>query len=303
MLKFKDIIERGVRNWKDEHADVEADELSCFRGSNTPLLVNDKFVCDSNSHCPRIAIIRKMGLPTDYPKTFKDLASHMYGRAMEELVKKLIQFADIEGLQTVEEEGFKVLLQQDGQTLFSARPDLILCWGGVPEEACEFKSVQSNSTGEAVFAAREPKLGACIQNAVQMHFHDLPRGTICYIEGHWIDGYSMARKAKFKYEPSFTTFDCEFDEEGNLLINGKKSVVNRYNIEKAIMITNQYFLNGEMPPDRPKPMKCFGSASYSPCEYCSMGALKSKVCDRAESIVDGLKLDNFTDLVRESFVL
>jgi hypothetical protein len=304
MLSFKEIIDRGVRNWKDEMADKTADNAQCFRGSNTPLLVDGKFVCDSSSHCPRIALLRRLGLPTDYPKTFKDLASHMYGRAMEELVKKLIIFADVEGLQTVEEEDFKVQVQDDcGSLIYSARPDLILCWNGIPTEACEFKSVQSDSTGEQVFNQKEPKLGACIQNASQMHFHDLDKGTICYIEGHWISGYSFKTKKPFKLEPGFTTFDCEFNEQGDFLINGKKTVVNRHNIEGAITLLNEFYTNGEFPEDRPKPMKTFGGAGYSPCEYCALGAMKTKVCDRAESILRGLEFQNFTDLIRESFAI
>ena len=303
MLSFKEIIERGVRNWKDLNADKEADQLNCFRGSNTPLLVNGKFVTDGASHCPRQAIARRLGLPTGYPKTFGDLASHAYGRAMEALIKQLVEFAEVEGLQTVEEEGFKVLVQDETGVIYSARPDLILCWNGVPSEACEFKSVQSNTTGEKVFINKEPKLGACIQNCSQMHFHELEKGTICYIEGHWIKGYSFAKKAPINLLPAFTTFDCAFDEEGNFLINGKKTVVNRHNIEAAISLLNQYFIEGEIPPDRPKAINPFGSQGYSPCEYCSYGASQSKVCERAEGIVDGLKIETFSDLIKESFCL
>jgi hypothetical protein len=222
---------------------------------------------------------------------------------MEALVKELVVFADVEGLQTVEEEDFKVQLNAEGGSLiYSARPDLILCWDGVPSEACEFKSVQSGTTGDAVFNSKEPKLGACIQNCSQMHFHDLPKGTICYIEGHWIDGYSFAKKAKYKLVPGFITFDCTFDDAGDFFIDGRKTIVNRNNIEGAISLLNQFYENKEMPPDRPLAMKTFGQAGYSPCDYCTFGAGKARVCDRCEGIVDGLKFDNFIEIVKESMI-
>jgi hypothetical protein len=221
---------------------------------------------------------------------------------MEELVKELIEFADVEGLQTVEEEGFKVQLQsEDGEIIYSARPDLILCWNSIPTEACEFKSVQSDSTGEQVFNNKEPKLGACIQNASQMHFHELDKGTICYIEGHWISGYSFKTKKPFKLLPGFITFDCEFNEQGDLMVDGRKTVVNRHGIEGAITLLNEFYNNGEIPEERPKPMKAFGQAGYSPCEYCVLGAGQSNVCSRAESLNDGLKIETFSDLIREAF--
>jgi len=302
MLNFKELILRGVSNWKDTNADPEAESSDCFRGSNTPLLFNDEFVADSSSHCPRIAMMRRAKVPTDYPKTFKDLASHAYGRAMEALVKELIQFAEVDGLATAEEENFKVQVQNNGQVIYSARPDLVIFMHGIPETACEFKSVQSNGTAEMVFENHEPKLGACIQLAAQMHFHEINRGNICYIQGHWCDGYSFTKKKRLKFEPSFLSFDCEFDSDGWFLFNNKKSIVNKHNLEAAIGILNGLYDEGQLPVQRPRSLKASGIGAYNTCEYCSYGTMKTGICDRAESTVGGLSIENFSDLVKQLLV-
>lgn len=304
MLSFEEIINRGVRNWKDKNADKEADNLHCLRGSNTPLIYDGKFIADSSSHCPRIAAVRKLGLPTDYPKTFKDLASHAYGRAMEALLKELIEFAEVEGLVTVEEEQFKVQVTNDNnEVIYSARPDLILCWNSIPSEACEFKSVQSAGTADSVFFYKEPKLGACIQAAAQMHFHGLDKGTICYISGAWVEGYSFPRKAKFKYDPMFKCFNLKFDEEGWLLVDERKSLVNKNNLEGGISLLTQYLEAGQLPEERPRSLKTFGAAAYNVCEYCTFGAQKTGICDRAEGISEGLSVESFSELVKEVLVI
>jgi len=293
---------RGVANYKDGSSDIAAEELNCFRGSNTPLLYKEEFIADSASHCPRIAMMRRAKVKTDYPKTFKDLASHAYGRAMEALVKELIVFADVEGLATAEEENFKVQVQEDGNIIYSARPDLILFMNGVPEVACEFKSVQSSNTGDQVFRTKEPKLGACIQLAAQMHFHGISRGTICYIQGHWSDGYSFTEKKRFKLEPAFISFECEFDKEGWMIINNKKTIVNCHNIEAGIAILNGLFKENTLPVQRPRGLKANGVSSYNPCEYCTFGTAKTGVCDRADETIGGLKLDLFSETVKQLLV-
>ncbi len=301
MMKFEEIIQRGVQRWKDTHRDSAADETQCFRGSNTPLLFKHDFVCDSASHCPRIAMMRRAKMPTDLPKTLKDWNSHSYGRAMEELLKKYIIDAEVEGLTTREEEDYKVQLSSsEGGVIYSARPDLIMIEKEKPEIACEFKSVQSNSTGESVFVLNTPKLGACIQVAAQMHFHDIKQGVIAYMLGHWIDGYSFSSKSKFKLEPSLKVFHCKFDDEGWLTVGNKTTIVNRNSIENGIALLNDHWEARTMPLDRPKGYKTFGDVmGYNVCDYCIYGKRNTNICEQAESYEDGLKLDNFMDVVRE----
>lgn len=302
-LNFAEIIQRGVSNWQDGNKDAEADASDCIRGSNTPLIHEGNFVAEGHDHCPRIALMRRAKMPTSYPKTFKDLASHAYGRAMEDLIKQLIHFAGVEGLVTAEEENYKVQVQDtEGNVFYSARPDLVVFYNSVPVFPCEFKSVQSTSTGEAVFSNKTPKLGAAIQLAAQMHFHDIEKGVICYILGNWIDGYSFAKKAKFKLEPAFIHFECEFDADGWLLVDNKKTIVNRHNLQNSILMLNQLYTEGQLPVQRPKSVKLFGQdSSYGVCEYCPYGPKKTRVCERAESFQDGLFINNFKELVNEAF--
>lgn len=302
MHSIKELLERGLYNWTDDNADKEADASSVIRGSNTPLIYDGKFVTDGADHCPRIAIARKMGLPTSHPKTARDLLSHSYGRATEALIKDLILRSKVEGLTTREEEDYKVVLEFEGRPIYSARPDLILLYNDKPYKACEFKSVQSNSTAEAAFITKEPKLGACIQVAVQMHFHDIPEGEIVYALAHWVDGYSFATKTKFKMEPSVATFVCRFNDEGWLTVNGKTTIINREHIEAGILVAYQAWQAGELIEQRPLPMKAFGKPMpYSPCDYCIYGTKNTNVCNRAEGFADGLKLENFKDIVLEAF--
>ena len=303
MLSLKEIIERGVTNYKDRDRDTEADAANVIRGSNTPLLYNGDFVCDAAAHCPRLGLARMLHLPTDFPKTFKDLASHAYGRAMEALVKDLIIAADVEGLATAEEEGYAVKVQDaEGNVIYSARPDLVVFYNGVPLYPCEFKSIQSDNTAQVIYQQNTPKMGACLQIAAQMHFHDIEAGEIMYIQGHYIAGFSMKTKAKYKFDPGYKIFDVRFDAEGTLMLGTKPTIINRHNLESGISLLNEMYRHGEMPAKRPMSLDIFGRAApYDCCNYCSYGSMKTGVCTRAENIEDGLTILGFSDIVKESF--
>lgn len=303
MTTFEDILLRGVLQYKDENQDEEANAADCFRGSNTPLIHNNNFVCDSSSHCPRIALMRRAHLPTSSTKTIKDYLSHKYGRAMEAEIKKFIVDAEIPGLVTAEEEGFKAEVAINNKIIYSARPDLVVFQNGQPQYVCEFKSVQSNSTAEQVFMEKMPKLGACIQVAAQMHFHDINAGIICYVLGHWVQGFSFKTKQKLSYVPSIAVFNCKFDDEGWFTYDGKRTIIHRAAIQNSILMMNDIWEGGRIPEQRPLSLKANGVGSYSVCEYCSYGERETGICNRAESFGDGLLLENFKDIVRESFVL
>lgn len=303
-MKLHELIQRGVMQYVDENKDAEAEAADCFRGSSTPLVHNNLFVADSSSHCPRMAMMRRAHLPTNAPKGFKDYASHHYGRAMEALVKKNIIDADIPGIVTAEEEGFKAELMYNGQIIYSARPDLVVFYNGIPLYVCEFKSIQSNSTAEQIFVEKMPKLGACIQCAAQMMIHDIPAGVIGYFMGHWVKGYSFKTKKSLSFDPGFVTFECAFDSEGWFTYDDHRTIIHRDAIQNSILLVQDYWERGMLPEQRPLALKANGSqGAYGCCDYCDYGDKKSGVCSRAEGFKDGLSLENFKDIVREAFIL
>lgn len=271
---FDQLLRAGIFNSRDMQFDplAHADNL---RGGNTVMLHNDRFVCDSNSNCPRVALLRKHKIESE--PTLESILSWTYGRAFETLVKQLIDRCGYEGLTYREEEECLVEWEdQDGVTIYTERPDIQLDYNG-NSITVEVKSAQSDNVCLQVYHKLQPKLGALYQVAVGMDYHESVCGYVVYGTMHWTNAYDRAIRKGVNIQPRFHSHYCTFDESRNLLVNLQPTIVNMDNIEQGINLLVAYDRQGLIPTERPVFTDIYGNRFKY--DYCKMYCPMSGICD------------------------
>ena len=290
---FKHVLNTGILDMI-ENPDQEDDELGPrFRGANTPLLDGDSFLTDGESHCPRVAILRKRGISSK--PSPKNILSWTYGRAWEALMKQMVDKAKIPNLSYLEEEQCAVLIYDDSgeRLIYSARPDLLISYND-KKFPVECKSIQSNNGALNIFTHNKPKLGALLQLCMAMQAHDCQTGYTLYGLMHWVNGYDFSTRSGFKCEPDFATQFAEFRDDGFMYSNGRKTCVSYERCLNGIHALDQLDAAGIFLPERPKGVDMFGNAmKYNCCTYCPYNMICSQYGPK-----DSIQIDEFIEEVK-----
>lgn len=271
---FDQVLRAGIFNSKDMVFEPLS-HVDNLRGGNTVMLLNDRFVCDSNSNCPRVAILRKHKIES--MPTLESILSWTYGRAFETLVKQLIDRSGIEGLTFKEEEECLVeWVDQQDNTIFTERPDILINYQN-ENIVIEVKSAQSDNVCLQVYHKLKPKLGALLQIAVGMDYHEAKRGYVVYGTMHWTNAYDRAIRKGVSIQPRFHSHYCTFDDDRTLLVNMQPTIVNMDAIEAGINLLVAYDRQGYLPTEKPIFMDIYGERFKY--DYCKMYCHMSAICD------------------------
>lgn len=269
---------------------LEKSQIAPLSGSNALLFDGQIFEAESSDHCPRMALIRRVGDIQE--KNIKGYISNTHGRTFETVLSDLLktQLNDNDIIEFMEEEEVEVKLEDDlGNILLTARPDKIVKYKDILYPI-EVKTIQSNTSAYSVFIKNKPKLGALIQIAIYLIGHNLNKGFLLYCASNWFNGFYG--KSRWKVDPSFKTFLIELIDN-DIYCNGIKTIVN-YN--KIIQGSYEFIKHktDKTIPERPHWVDLGGeSISYSGCTYC----FASSVCDEAD--IEGFNLIDFFKKIKE----
>lgn len=259
----------------------ERSQIGPLSGSNGLLYDGIDFEAESSDHCPRVALLRRVG-DIQQKRNIKALLSNTHGRIYEQFLTNLLtQFTNIEFKS--EEDAEVILEDENGNIILTARPDWII----KSEEQLiplEMKTIQSNSSAYSVCIKGKPKLGAAIQLISYMYGHSSSKGLLVYAVANWFGGF--AGKTRWSIEPQIKIFDCELTD-GILYYNDNKSIVT---VEKLLQGSYEFLKckTNNTIPKRPMWIDINGSiATYSGCSLCPF----SLTCDKADKM--DLKLDEF----------
>jgi hypothetical protein len=269
---------------------LENNQIGTLSGSNALLFDGNVFEAESNDHCPRIALLRRVG-GLQEKKEIKSFISNHHGRTFETFLSELLKIEtnDNNIIEFMEEEEVEVKLEDDiGNLLLTARPDKIIKYKDILYPV-EIKTIQSNTSAYSVFIKNKPKLGALIQIAIYLIGHQLNKGFILYCASNWFNGYYG--KTRWKVDPSFKTFEIELID-GDIYCNEVKTIVNYNKIIQGCYKFIEHKNNNTI-PERPLWKDLGGEhASYSGCTYC----FASAACDEADIV--GFNLIDFFNKLR-----
>lgn len=264
-------------------------QIAPLSGSNTLLYDGFNFESEGSDHCPRVALMRRVG-GLQEQKDIKGFISNNHGRTFEDFLRKILAIETEDKLEIVEEEEAEIKLEDTkGELLLTARPDKVIKFQD-KIYPIEVKTIQSNSTAYYVFIKEKPKLGALIQIAIYLIGHNLEEGFILYCASNWFSGF--AGKTRWKVDPQMKTFRIQL-VDGDIYCNGIKTIVN-YN---KIIQGSYKFLELKTTntlPNRPVFLDSLGEeVNYSGCEYC----FASDACDVAD--VQDFNLIEFFTRIKE----
>lgn len=273
----------------------DSEDVKRFRGANTPCFdaSQSNFVIDSTAHCPRVALLRRIGIQPKPDVT--SILSWAYGRAWEEQVKLFLDNAVDSGfahIEYCEEEDAQVTVEDNGEVYFSLRPDLLIKYMG-EIAIVEIKSAQSGGTAAQVFQQEQPKLGAVLQWATASMLHKAKTGWTLYGMMHFTDNYDYSTKQRSKFKPCFKTHFCEIKNE-TVFVNGKETLVEIDSIITGLHMLIEFYKMKQMPPMRPVQSDIFGKRfKYDLCQYCDF----SSVCLQFDGC-DQISMRDFVEITR-----
>lgn len=258
-MNLSELLENTI---KQQIESEKTSQIGPLSGSNA-LVFNDLFfAAQSSSHCPRIALLRRVG-DIQEPKEIKSYISNNHGRLFEDLLRTIMSLnPSIEFKE--EEDALIEFKDSNDHLLLTARPDKLMRVDG-KIFPIEVKTIQSNNTAYQVFIKNRPTLDALIQLSIYMYGHDCDEGYILYAASNWFGGF--AGKTRWKVEPSFKIFTVKRKED-ELYIDDKCTIVNLEFLMKGCLKFDEFKSTNELPP-RPIWVDVYGEpAKYTGCEYC-----------------------------------
>lgn len=276
-MDLNNILNAGIENLISEQ---QTNQLGNLTGSNA-LLFNVKisaFEAESNSHCPRVALLRREANVQE-PTSQQSFLSNTHGRLFEDLLRSILLNSGVNGLEYLEEEEAEIRITDlDGTEILTARPDKILKLYDkiLPVEV---KTIQSANTAHSVFIENKPKLGALIQLSIYMYGHKVDEGYLLYAASNWFSGYNFSNRQKWTINPSIKLFHCEL-KNNKVYFEGKESLVT---IDKILQGVSAYEFHKKINvlPDRPLWKDVYGDpAKFDGCFYCKF----NPVCTRYDNL-------------------
>lgn len=266
-MDLKELLESSIKKKIDEEV---SDQKGVLSSSNALLWDDLNFQSEDSDHCPRIALMRRVGNIQE-DKTIESYISNTHGRTFEEFFRNLLLLN--KDIKFMEEEEVQVHIEDsEANKLLTGRPDKILLYNK-EMYPIETKTIQSSTTAYKVFIKEKPKLGALIQLASYMYGHQLTKGFLVYCASNWFSGFSG--RTQWKVKPSFKVFEVELKEDSFLYYNGQKSAVS---IKKLISGSYRFlrFKDKNILPNRPQWIDVNGDlAQYVGCTYC----FAKDICD------------------------
>jgi CRISPR/Cas system-associated exonuclease Cas4 (RecB family) len=227
------------------------------RGSNTGVFMNGNFFSTYQEACPRIVTLRSMGVqPTEQDGAANPVFA--LGYAFESYIKSTI------GCDYEEEKLIEIEITPELK--FQGHSDAVL-----DNLVLEFKSCSSKNTYREVFIKEQPKLSNLFQLCAYMLGAEINHGKLIY--GSYLELFDynelklmtvedVAESIK-DFVPELKVFDIDFSEDGEIYIDGKRSIYNITHIYDFWLEIARYQQSGELPP---KPVALKGS----PCFFCPL---------------------------------
>ena len=283
-MNLKELLEDGIYKVIEKE---KTSQIGALSGSNALLYDGENFLAENNDHCPRVALLRRVG-GIEAPRSVKNFLSNKHGRKFEDLLRDILGVdKDISSIE--EEEAEVVLKDEQGNTILTARPDKILNYQG-KTYAVEVKTVQSNHNAHQIFIKEKPKLGALTQLAIYMYGHQITEGFLLYAITTWHSGFA-GKGNKWTIEPTLKVFEVTEKEDGYFYYNNKKSIVAIDKILQGAHVFLYHKQNNTIPPV-PNWVDIEGNfITFTGCTYCPF----KNVCENAHY----MNLEQFISAAKE----
>lgn len=169
-VTIDDLYNRGVAQLAAEHTNKEVAKVGTLRGGSTGAMVYKNTAIGT---CPRRAYLRYKGISEPKEYSTRNLMFEA-GLSNEDIWADVMRRGLPEGYSLLREEEIPVSWATSNGTKVTGRPDIVLCYKGVPQRGIELKLVSSVWTAKSVLVDGAPKLGHLLQSAHYARKLNLP---------------------------------------------------------------------------------------------------------------------------------